>query len=196
MRALITLFIVLSCGAAAMVISSRASKAVDAKTGTGAASMSALELEAFVVELCVAGGETQSVELTKSGLLKFTGLGGSIKLQDADRSQLQTAFGQVPSRLWRESVSDTPALKRFNDSKAAGGDFYYVTLAGGRTVRARADGWRASDLDVIKSAIWQVIRRRQRPALETDTKILRDLPKGDHFVEPYETLRNALRIKF
>ena len=23
-----------------------------------------------------------------------------------------------------------------------------------------------------------------------------EMPKGDHFVEPYETLRNALRIKF
>ena len=61
-------------------------------------------------------------------------------------------------------------------------------------MHARADGWRASDLDGIKAAIWQVSRRRKQPAVETDPK--KKTKKGVEFVAPFEAIRNALRIKF
>lgn len=195
MRALITLCIVLSCGAAAMVLSSRASKAVDAKVGGGAAAAAAsTELSRLEVMCYTATGELAVKVTVKPNEISFTGAEQSPRIDAADWAEIAAAFAATPDQLWQPAAE--PGLKGWNDAKTRGGDFYWAELGGTTKQIARAKGWRASDLDGIKEAIWRVIRRRERPAKVTDRKILSELPKGEYFVEPFQTLRDALRIKF
>jgi hypothetical protein len=195
MRALITLIIVLSCGAAAMVLSSRASKAVDAKVGGGGpAAVQSTDLSRLEV-MCYTGEGALAVKVTITrNAISFTGAEQSPRIEAADWAEIEAAFAATPERLWR--AAEEPGLQSWNDAKRDGGDFYWAEFGPSAKQVARADGWRASDLDGIKEAIWRVIRRRERPALVTDRKILSKLPKGEYFVEPFQTLRDALRIKF
>ncbi|MHC5019095.1 MAG: hypothetical protein ACYTGX_03070 [Planctomycetota bacterium] len=195
MRALITLIIVLSCGAAAMVLSSRASKAVDAKVGGGAASAVASTNLTRLEVMCYTADGTLAAKVTvKHNEISFTGAEQSPRIDAADWAEIEAAFAAARKSLWR--TADEQALKGWNKEKGTGGDFYWAEFGPTAKQIARADGWRASDLDEIKEAIWRVIRRRERPALVTDRKILSKLPKGEYFVEPFQTLRDALRIKF
>lgn len=196
MRSLITLAIVCCCGAAAAIISTRASHAVDAKVGgAGTAQASAVVPSSFTLEVYDAQGGQLAMVTAKANQISFKGANRSPRIDAQDWAEIQAAFAQVPDRLWHDSKLG-PAFDRFNKGKAQGGDYYHVTTKDNRSFHARGDGWRASALDGVKNALWRVIRRREQPALETDRKILKDLPKGEHFVEPFESLRNALRIKF
>ncbi len=196
MRAIITFLIVLSCGAAAMVVSSRAADCVNDKTSgaTATAGTTATKGAAtkIALELYAADGTYLKVEANRRQIT-FTGATRSPKLEAADWAQIQAALAGVPSRSWSAATS-VPALTAWNDAKKQGGDFFLVEFAGAPSRIARADGWRASDFDAIKAALWQVIRRREQPAYETDPK--KKTKKAPEFVAPFEALRLALRIKF
>lgn len=195
MRSLITLAIVCCCGAAAAIISTRASQAVDGKVGgAGQARAAGVAPASFLLAVYDATGTQRGQITAKPNQIVFGGE-QSLRIDAQDWAEILAAFAAVPDRLWHASTK-LSAFQRFEQTKPQGGDYYYVKSTGGSDFHARGDGWRSSGLDHIKEAVWQVIRRRARPALETDQKILKDRPKGEYFVEPFESLRTALRIKF
>lgn len=194
MRAIITLLLVVSCGAAAMVVSSRASKAVDAKVGghDGAAATSSTAITSLKLDLYDSAGNG-FVVTAKPNQISFTGAVRSPKITPQDWAEIQAAFDAVPAKAWSPATGEAMS-KRDTRMKERGGDYYLVTGGGGLARFADADGWRASDLDGIKAAIWRIVRRHEKPALQTDPKL--KTVKGDEFVAPFEALRAALRIKF
>lgn len=182
MRSLIVYAFVIFGGAIALAISVRAERWVDpeGEEQSVVRSLEPGEITGLTLRI-YAPGKTQGTLLrTITVTPKKIVIGDDYKTLEGEFGQIQRALAALPRRMLKDTK---PAA-----DPATGGDVLIIERGKLGAKYVATSGWETGPVDPVKETIWRVVRARWKPK--------RKRRPNTEFVEPFESLRNQLRIRF
>lgn len=174
MRAIVVYTLAILVGAIGVSFATRAERWVG--QGTTAAPVAASDVTGLRLEVYRLGQSTPVRVVT-------------VNDQRLDFGDRNTAMAEAEWRVVQASLAGVATLEQRERpaAPAAGGDLLIIER-GPVTTYVSTSGWAAGPMDAVKAAVWHAVRARFAPA--------RKHRPVTEFVEPFEALRNDLRIRF